>query len=92
VTVTLASGDCLTVDQVVFATGCEIGPAYLTDLIRSIDTVDGFPVLDEAFQSTLAGLYFPGFAPTRDFGPFFGFTKRCRATAISLVDDLIQRL
>ena len=47
--------------------------------------------LDEAFQSSLPGLYIPGFASTRDFGPFFGFTKGCPAAATLIVDDLLQR-
>jgi FAD-dependent urate hydroxylase len=54
--------------------------------------VDGFPVLDEAFQSSIAGLYITGFASTRDFGPFFGFTKGCPAAAMLIVDDVLRRM
>ena len=39
-----------------------------------------------------AGLYIAGFASTRDFGPFFGFTKGCPAAAKLIVDDLLQRV
>jgi NADPH-dependent 2,4-dienoyl-CoA reductase/sulfur reductase-like enzyme len=94
-TVTLSSGDRLTVDRVVFATGYKAdlpSVPYLKDLVGSVDVVDGFPVLDEGFQSSLAGLYFPGFAATRDFGPFFGFTKACPAAATLIVDDLLRRV
>ena len=94
VTATLSSGDHLTVDRVVFATGYRAHlPAvpYLGDVVGRLDVVDGFPALDEAFQSSLPGLYIPGFASTRDFGPFFGFTKGCPAAATLIVDDLLQR-
>jgi cation diffusion facilitator CzcD-associated flavoprotein CzcO len=93
-TVALSSGDRLTVDRVVFATGYRAdlpSVPYLQDLIGNLDVVDGFPVLDDAFQSSLAGLYVPGFASTRDFGPFFGFTKACPAAATLIVDDLLRR-
>ena len=90
--VTLSSGDHLSVDRVVFATGYKVDlprVPYLEPLISQIDLVDGFPKLDEAFQSSTPGLYFPGFAATRDFGPFFGFTKACPAAA-KLIGDSLQ--
>ena len=94
VSVTLSSGDRLTYDRIVFATGYKAhlpGVPYLEGLVDDMDVVDGFPVLDEAFQSSIAGLYITGFASTRDFGPFFGFTKGCPAAAKLIVDDLLRR-
>jgi cation diffusion facilitator CzcD-associated flavoprotein CzcO len=84
IAVTLSNGDRLEVDQIVFATGYKANlpnVPYLKPCIPEIDLLDGFPVLDETMQSTVAGLYFPGFTATRDFGPFFGFTKACPAAA-----------
>jgi hypothetical protein len=52
---------------------------------------DGFPVLDEAFGTSLPGLYLPGFTATRDFGPFFGFVKATPAAATLIVQDLLAR-
>jgi hypothetical protein len=52
---------------------------------------DGFPVLDEAFQSSVAGLYITGFSATNDFGPFFGFVKGAPAAATLIVRDLLAR-
>jgi FAD-dependent urate hydroxylase len=93
--VKLSSGDCLRVDRVVFATGYTAdlpSVPYLNDLIGGrLDVADGFPVLDEAFQSSVPGLYIPGFSATRDFGPFFGFTKACPAAATLIVDDILRR-
>jgi cation diffusion facilitator CzcD-associated flavoprotein CzcO len=74
----------LTVDRIVFATGYRADLSrvpYLNRLLDRIQVADGFPVLDEVFQTTLPGLYLPGFTGTRDFGPVFGFTKGCPAAA-----------
>jgi FAD-dependent urate hydroxylase len=91
--VSLASDDTLTVDRIVLATGYKADLTrvpYLTGVLPAIRTEDGFPVLDEAFQSSVEGLYFPGFTATRDFGPFFGFTKGCPTAATLIVDDLCR--
>ena len=90
----LSNGERLAVDRIVFATGYKANlPSvpYLDGVVDKIDLVDGFPVLDQAFHSNIAGLYITGFAATRDFGPFLGFTKACPAAATLIVDDLLQR-
>ena len=92
ITVALSTGEQLETDGIVFATGYEPKLAnldYLAPLLAGIGQVDGFPVLDEGFESLVSGLYFTGFAATRDFGPFFGFTKGCPAAASILVDGLL---
>ncbi len=89
--VTLSGGDRLAADLVLFATGYKADlpkVPYLKPVVSEIELVDGFPVLDESMQSSMAGLYFPGFTATRDFGPFFGFTKACPAAATLIVDAL----
>jgi len=94
VDVALSNGERRAVDRVVFATGYRAEVASVPHLAGGIDdveVVDGFPVLDTAFQSTRPGLYLPGFTSTRDFGPLFGFTKGCPATAQIIVDDLLRR-
>jgi hypothetical protein len=83
----------LTFDNMVYATGYKAdlpGVPYLEELVVSLEIVDGFPALDEALQSSIPGLYVAGFASTRDFGPFFGFTKGCPATATLIVDDVLR--
>jgi len=47
--------------------------------------------LDNFFQCSIGGLYLPGFPATRDFGPFFGFTKACPAAAIRIVRGVQRR-
>jgi thioredoxin reductase len=92
--VALSDGTRLGVDRVIFATGYRAAldrVPYLSGLLDRVTLADGFPVLDEAFQTTLPGLYIPGFAATRDFGPFFGFVKGCPAAATLIVRDLLSR-
>jgi cation diffusion facilitator CzcD-associated flavoprotein CzcO len=90
--VTLSNGERLSVDRVIFATGYKAELAnvpYLSPVISDIAVVDGFPALDENFESSIPGLYFAGFAASRDFGPFFGFTKACPAAATLIVGELV---
>jgi cation diffusion facilitator CzcD-associated flavoprotein CzcO len=76
-------------DRIVFATG------YQADLDRvpylrglGITTRNGFPVLDAHMQTSIGGLYIPGFAATQDFGPFFGFVKGAPAAAELIARNL----
>jgi hypothetical protein len=64
---------------------------YLTEVLGDIEVADGFPVLDETFQTSVPGLYLPGFTGTRDFGPFFGFTKACPAAATLVTQGLTRQ-
>lgn len=83
----------LNVDRVIFACGYRADLSrvpYLTTVLDRIEIRDGFPTLDEAFGSTLEGLYITGFSATRDFGPFFGF-KGSPASATLIVGDLLSR-
>jgi cation diffusion facilitator CzcD-associated flavoprotein CzcO len=89
----LTNGEQLHADDVIFATGYKAALAnvpYLAPILSDVEVQDGFPVLDEGFQSTVPGLYFPGFPATRDFGPFFGFTKACPAAAALIVDRVLR--
>jgi FAD-dependent urate hydroxylase len=89
--VTLSNGERLSVDRVILATGyaAELSNVpYLGPIISDIHVHGGFPMLDEGFQSSISGLYLPGFAASRDFGPFFGFTKACPAAATLIVERL----
>jgi cation diffusion facilitator CzcD-associated flavoprotein CzcO len=92
--VRLSDGTELSVDRIVCATGyqADIGRVpYLAGVLDRLRVADGFPVLDEHFQASVPGLYLPGFAATRDFGPFFGFTKGCPAAAELVTRGLLRR-
>jgi cation diffusion facilitator CzcD-associated flavoprotein CzcO len=91
VTVRLSNGERLVVDRIVYATGYRASLAevpYLRGVLDGIEVVDGYPLLDESFQSSCSGLYFTGFSAARDFGPFFGFTRGCPASATLIVNNL----
>ena len=97
----LSNGERLAVDRIVFATGYKANlPSvpYLGGLIDKINLVDGFPVLNQAFQSNIAGLYITGFAATRDFGLFLGSPRlalpppRSSSRAFSGVPDCLLAL
>ena len=92
--VRLSNGQWLLVDHVVFACGYRADlprVPYLAGVLDRIQVADGFPVLDEAFGTSLSGLYLPGFTATRAFGPFFGFVKGTPAAAAIIVQDLLAR-
>jgi cation diffusion facilitator CzcD-associated flavoprotein CzcO len=91
VQVMLSTGDRLVVDRVVYATGYTASLSnvpYLDGVLERVKTTDGFPLLDQSFQSSCTGLYFTGFSATRDFGPFFGFTRGCPAAATIIINDV----
>lgn len=92
VTLTLSDGAALEVDHVVFASGYKPDVArvpYLAGVADRVGATDGFPDLSEGFETSLPGLYTVGFLATRDFGPFYGFTKGCPSAAKLVVDEMV---
>lgn len=93
--VTLSDGTRLEVDHIVLATGYKPDMRrvpYLSGVVDEMDLADGFPVLDEHFQSSVPGLFVTGFPATRDFGPFFGFVRGCPVAAALTIDGLKETL
>lgn len=91
----LDRGDSLVVDEVVCATGYRVDLSRVTYLQRDlasggVTVNNGFPVLDEDFQTTLPGLYMVGQPSMLYFGPFFGFVRGCIASA-QIVVRALQR-
>jgi FAD-dependent urate hydroxylase len=92
-TLTLTDGTELTADFVVFASGYAANLArvpYLSGVLDQVVVRDGFPELTEGFETSLPGLFVTGFAATRDFGPFYGFTKGCPSAARIAVDEMLR--
>ena len=93
VVLTLSDGSSLGADFVVFASGYKADLAavpYLAGVLDRVSVTDGFPDLTEGFETSLPGLYTIGFASTRDFGPFYGFTKGCESSARIVVDEMLR--
>ena len=92
VTLTLSDATTLEVDHVVLASGYVADLArvpYLSGVLDRVQVTDGFPDLSPGFETTLPGLSVTGFASTRDFGPFYGFTKGCPSSAKLAVDEML---
>ena len=93
VTLTLSDSTELTADHVVLASGYRADLAqvpYLAGVLDRVSVTDGFPDLTEGFETSLPGLYVTGFASTRDFGPFYGFTKGCPSSARIAVGEMLR--
>jgi len=94
ISATLGTGRRLTVDHVILATGYKARIDQLPflrsgNISSKLGTQDGFPVLDEWFQSSVHGLYITSMLASRDFGPFFGFTIAARASAQAIGAHLL---
>lgn len=88
----LSDGETLEADHVVFASGYRADLStvdYLEPLLDRVSVTDGFPDLSTGFETSLPGLFVTGFASTRDFGPFYGFTKGCPSSARIAVDQMV---
>ncbi len=89
----LSDGEALEVDHVVAASGYRADLAavpYLAGVLDRVSVTDGFPDLSPGFETTLPGLFVTGFAATRDFGPFYGFTKGCPSSARVAVAEMLR--
>jgi thioredoxin reductase len=86
VLVTLSNGEQLVVDTIILATGYKVAidsVPFLAqgNILPRLATHNGFPVLDEHFQTNIPGLFITSMAAGQDFGPFFGFTISVRTSA-----------
>jgi lysine/ornithine N-monooxygenase len=91
--ITLNSGEILTVDEVIFATGYRVDmqrvPFLENSIMAGLEIQDGYPKLDIGFQTSIPGLFITSLAAARDFGSFLGFTVSARAQA-EIIGDAIQ--
>jgi cation diffusion facilitator CzcD-associated flavoprotein CzcO len=93
VRLTLSEGTELEVDHVVLASGYVADLSrvpYVAGLLDRVRVTDGFPDLSEGFETSLPGLHVTGFASTRDFGPFYGFTKGCASSARIVIEEMLR--
>lgn len=82
----LSTGDTLNVDHVILATGYKVDVARIPflkegNVLGRLETLNGFPALDDHLESNIPGLFFTSMCATQDFGSFFGFTVSVRASA-----------
>jgi thioredoxin reductase len=91
--VRLSGGTTVAVDHIILATGYRVNVqqvSYLssTSILPRLKTHDGFPALDEDFQTSVPGLFLTGLAATRDFGPFYGFVRGCPTAARMIMERI----
>ncbi len=84
--VQLDNGETLTVDHIILATGYKVqidAIPFLAqgNLLATLATHNGFPVLDEHFQTNIPGLFITSMPANQEFGPFFAFTISVRTSA-----------
>ena len=94
--VTLSSGQTITCDQIVLATGYKVDITRLPilssgNILDQLETRNGFPVLDEHFQTSINGLFITSMPATQDFGPFFAFTISVRVSAKLICEELAAK-
>ena len=92
--VTLNNGATFNVDQIILATGYKVDITRLPylaagNLLTKLQTHNGFPVLDDHFETSVPGLFITSMPAGQDFGPFFGFTISVRTSARLIGERLI---
>jgi len=93
--VTLSNGETITCDQIILATGYKVDITRLPilaagNILGQLETRNGFPVLDDHFQTSVKGLFITSMPATQDFGPFFAFTISVRVSARLICDAIRQ--
>jgi cation diffusion facilitator CzcD-associated flavoprotein CzcO len=92
----LSNGERLTCDQIILATGYKVDMGKLPylasgNILKELKTLNGFPVLDDHFETSVAGLFLTSLPATQDFGPFFAFTVSVRASAKLICERIVKR-
>jgi FAD-dependent urate hydroxylase len=95
--VTLDTGQHLTVDHVILATGYKVQIDSLPllaagNLLPRLAQRNGFPVLTEHFESSVPNLYITSMPAAQDFGPFFNFTIAVRTSARVIGAAIVDRV
>ena len=91
--VELTNGETVEVDQIILATGYKVNIAQLPvlasgNILDELKTRNGFPELDDHFETSIPGLFITSMPAAQDFGPFFGFTIAVRAAAQLICERL----
>lgn len=72
-------------DHVLLATGYRVDVRRLLllapEIVQALRCIDGYPVLDSGFQSSVPGLHFIGAPAARSFGPLMRFVSGTYYTA-----------
>jgi cation diffusion facilitator CzcD-associated flavoprotein CzcO len=82
-------------DHVLLGTGYKIAIArygFLSqDVLQAVRTVNGYPVLNRGFESSLPGMYFVGTTSAYSFGPLSRFVAGTPFTAATLASYAVKK-
>lgn len=95
--ITLSNDETITVDHVIFATGYKVDMSRVPllaagNLLPRLALDNGYPRLDEHFQTTIPGLFVTSMPAVQDFGLFFAFTISVRTSARLIGPAVQQRI
>lgn len=80
---------------IILATGYKVNITNIPFLAQGnilpwLNQENGYPVLDEHFQTNILGLFATSMMVTQAFGSFFGFTVSVRAAGKIIGDNLVR--
>ena len=80
------TGNTVIVDYIILATGYKSAVENIPflkngNILPRLLVHEGYPQLDEHFQTNVSGLFMTSLPAGQGFGPFFGFTVAARASA-----------
>ena len=82
------------VDHSLLATGFRVDvsryPFLSQSLLKQLETVDGFPVLNRGLESSIPGLHFLGKPAAWSFGPLLGFVSGAEFASNELIRSITR--
>ena len=95
VRVTFSDGSTRDVDHVLLGTGYRIDvtryPFLAPQLVREVQTVNGYPVLRRGFESSVDGLHFMGAPAAWSFGPLMRFVAGTTFAGAELASGILAK-
>lgn len=93
---TLNDGTSRHVDHVLMATGYRVNishyPFLPSSLLKSVAMVDGYPILNNRYESSLEGLHFLGAPAAWSFGPLMRFVAGADFATRTLTRGILGRV
>ena len=90
----LDDGSVSSADHVLLGTGYSVDIsryAFLTPgLIKRVQLMDGYPVLESGFRSSHPGLHFLGATAARSFGPLLYFVAGAKFASLALCSEIVK--
>jgi FAD-dependent urate hydroxylase len=96
VSISFDNGSYKEFDHVLLATGYRVDisryPFLSTETLSQIDRIDGYPKLNNGFESSIPGLYFIGATAAWSFGPLLRFVAGSEFAAKTMTKSILKSL